>query len=104
MNYQEMLRDHILNKSPTQLVMLRAPLEVSMLCQRFRTLIISIQDSRLGLEKTKLVGKLANVDDFCSTRTDGNKLRFSCRERKDRCKSSFPCERSVVDKEVIAIG
>ena len=72
------------------MVMLRAPLEVRMLCQRFRTLIISIQDSRLGLEKTKLVGKLANVDDFCSTSTDGNKLRVQ--PQKALCKQCFDCD------------
>ena len=102
-NHQKMLRDHVLNESPTELIMLRASFEVSVLSQCLRTLIIGIYDGRLSLEKTKFIGELANVNHFRSTCTNGNELCLSCRKREDRCKSSFPRKSSIIDKEIIAI-
>jgi hypothetical protein len=58
-----MLRDHVLNEGSTQLIVLGSAFKVSMFGQSLNTLIIGIQNSRLCLEKTKLIREL---DRFCA--------------------------------------
>ena len=78
MDNQHVTLDIILNEAPAQLVVLGATLEMGMLSKRLSTLIVFIQDSRVHLKESELVGKFARIRNFGSARTDADELRLLC--------------------------